>query len=220
MKVQTCIVMVLVAVLVATSLGQRRHHMRSRFDDFPAHLPYISGRYYGVPAGLTSAVGVAILNNKLYATPIQIHSPHKFDRLGFRVVDVDAGTANVVLGLYHMAPDGLPGDLHLASAEFSLNSSGIQLETISQVLSPGWYYLAMSTQVENSPTVGGVALGRHLDLFGSPDAAGAGSAGIISEFTYTGSMPDPFDRTGLGFRGFVNSAETQSDFPRIMLRAE
>lgn len=189
-----------------------------RNPDFPAFPPYISGRYYGIPGGINATTDFPILDDILYAIPIQIYRTHTFDRIACDVRTADAGTANVALGLYRMALDGLPGALILGTAEISLNTTGNKLETISQTLSPDWYYLAMSTQVANAPKVTANALSRHLELFGATTPDGFGAVALESSFAWTGSMPDPFNRIGINFTASVSTG-AGGDVPRIMLRA-
>jgi len=217
MKACLWIAVIVVAVLVATSVGQRRYHVRPRFDDFPAGLQYISGRYYGIPSS-SNASGYLLSPNILYGVPIQIHHPQRFDQIATRVVTGAAG--NAVVGIYHEAPSGKPGALLVQGDDvLDLTTSSTDItSTLSQVLSPGFYYLAFNGDA--SATIAGRLTDAWQGQFGRTTISGDEFTYVLSVHTYTGTLPDPFSETAFSYVGIVDSSGTGDGLPDLSIRAE
>ena len=205
---------IVAAVLIATSVGQRRHHVRPRFDDFPAGLPYISGREYGQPFAVNTGADYSLAADRLYAVPIQIHHPHLFTVIN---MGVQSGPSNgrAAVGIYLVSPDGLPGDLLVQGNSLLDLEFAVGISTISQVLAPGWYYLV----VNSNDAWTSVALdAQHARGFFGRSATFREATHIRSTYTYDGVLPDPFDRTSLVYLGEVDGSGV--DIPSIGLTAE
>jgi hypothetical protein len=99
---------------------------------------YVAGRYYF--PGPSGATTVAVVANRLYATPFFSFQRQTFTRLGIEITTA-AGT-NGRLGIYKWA-NGVPSSLVLDAGAISIASVGYQEITgLNFTLNPGVYGLA------------------------------------------------------------------------------
>lgn len=112
----------------------------------PASLPFRSGQYYG--ATYRSFGSGSRTEDTTFYTPLYVPSSVTADRIGITVA-VNGATDSARLGIYNDT-DGLPSTVLLDAGTVSVTGSGDVLTnfeiTISQALTPGWYWLAANVQ--------------------------------------------------------------------------
>jgi hypothetical protein len=114
--------------------------------NYPPALAWRSGQYYGATYR-TWGAGSRTEDTTFY-TPVYVPNNVTFDRIGITVV-VDGATDSARLGIYNDT-DGLPSTVLLDAGTVSVTGSGqVQSNfeiTISQAVTPGWYWLAANVQ--------------------------------------------------------------------------
>lgn len=143
--------------------------------------------------------------NTLGAFPIRVPRDMTFDRIAIEVTVAVAGK-NAVLGFYNDGTNSYPGALLVDAGTVSVADIAIVAATISrQLLKDRDYWLAISSQ--DAPTIRGLAIiGAKLGLRSTN--LGAIETQWRVNFTYTGTLPDPFPA----------SAIKRADCPSIPLR--
>lgn len=191
-----------------------------RNPDFPIMPPYQPGRYYTVPTSHSqvATAGFAYFDDLLVGIPIQIHYAHKFDLIGIRVTTADDPGGLINLGIYRSLPSGLPGSLMLQTSNLDTTSTGDKTEAINQVLSPGWYFLALHPNVTGSPVLTATSVQYWIDYFGGTGINDDGSNWVSRSVTWTGTLPDPFG--AVSFQAGVSDGSSLIKIPRICIRAE
>lgn len=91
---------------------------------------------------LNAASTVAMAANTLYAVPIFIENRGTATKIGVNVTTLVAAT-NVRLAIYRDNGNGQPGLLVVDGGTVTTSSTGNREVTISTVLDPGMYWLAM-----------------------------------------------------------------------------
>lgn len=140
------------------------------------HPGFVAGRYYTYPAS-GAAADFLMIENTLYFLPFFVPKTQAFDRLSFWI-STGAGAAEneVRTGIYRNA-NGTPGTRLVDNGRSVVGTGTNAFEvTISQVLSPGWYWLAIIANRAPSgsatqPTIRGYAntvAGPGYYLIGTP----------------------------------------------------
>jgi Collagen triple helix repeat (20 copies) len=119
------------------------------FTQFMPVLPITTGVQYQ-PALLAASGGAAPTANRLTVAPIFI--PNTQTAISLSVNTTTLTTAGVGrLGIYGTAASGLPGSLVVDGGQFSYSASSTTYQvTISQTLTPGWYWLGCVVQTGSS----------------------------------------------------------------------
>ncbi len=165
-----------------------------------------TGRLFNSSIGVGAVTTLVTSANVLYATPIFTPLAATITTIGIEVTAF--ATGNVHLGMYHDSA-GVPGSLLFdAGAVSTGTANGFKsIGSLSQALSPGWYWLACV--FDATPTV------RALTAAGGMHALGFTSGtdttihgGWSVAFTYA-ALPDPF--TGGGALMTTNP-------PRVMIQ--
>jgi hypothetical protein len=114
--------------------------------NYPPALSFRSGEYYGATYRSTSAGSRT--EDTTYYTPLYVPNNVTADRIGITVA-VNGATDAARLGIYNDT-DGLPSTVLLDAGTVSITGTGDVLTnfeiTISQALTPGWYWLAANVQ--------------------------------------------------------------------------
>ena len=155
----------------------------------PTFPGYAANLYYPSLTPGYSTAGAAVTADILYLTPFLVGKATTFTRIGLEVTAGAAGAAR--LGIYNFT-DGLPGSLVLDAGTIDTSGAAVLEVTISQLLNPGWYALAIVFNA--TPSVRFAApSGTLLPYYGRGfNAAPGGAAESINRaFTYA-ALPDPF----------------------------
>ena len=167
-----------------------------------AVLPYASGRFYGLPKGITPANTITVTST-LYAYPVYIPTTITVKTLSLSVTTGQTGGA-FYMGIYSDI-GGVPGNLIATSgSQIATSGAGIVVYTPtagSVVLPPGWYWLATEFTASGTyPTVATAAVAYTNEL---PSVIGFDTAahlfatsaqamlGVSNAFTYA-ALPAVF----------------------------
>lgn len=184
------------------------------YDDFPAALPYYSNFWYGPATGGASATPISLSADRIYLMPMQVFHPRRFTAIGVVVDSTVAGDA--ALGIYTVDQNGSP-DVLLAEGDavVTLNAGSVSA-TISQMLMPGWYYLAINPEVN-----------VDVDAILTPYVSG-GFGSITAHlipwtywrvvYTYTGTLPAT--KADFGVAASLGSISATSKMASVALLAE
>ena len=85
-----------------------------------------------------------LVQNTIYAVPFYVPVTTTFTKIA--VVTVGTASAQVRLGIYNDNGSGVPDTLILDAGSIATATSGFKTITISQSLTPGWYWLACAMQ--------------------------------------------------------------------------
>ena len=131
--------------------------MRARQIEIPVTTQpgFAANRYYASPAINTNVTTFAPAANVMYAVPFYVSKTTVFTRIGVEVTVAVAGSAR--LGIYTNL-DNAPSALVLDAGEFSHAGTGNAEITISQPLSPGWYWLVLASDATSWSLRGGSSL--------------------------------------------------------------
>lgn len=144
------------------------------------HPGFRTGYYYGHPASTTTAAGSAVTANQLYAIPVFVPETVTITKVAL-FVTTGAASSNVRLGLYNCAA-GVPTSLVIDGGTASTaGSSTTPSVTISQSLSPGWYFIA--AVFDGTPTIR-VATANRGTILGMSTVNGNGVTQFTQSFTY------------------------------------
>lgn len=156
----------------------------------PRPLIYASGMYATVNVGLGTDFTIA--TNILYGVPFYVDADQEWDRIGIQVRTAGTAGEKAVLGIYEMLK-GVPGELRLDAGTVDIDVAiRIKEITISKVLSPGWYFLAVNAATTGTPKIRSLDLTAYDGPLGTL-AIGATSATYLERsHTYDGTLPDPF----------------------------
>lgn len=107
-------------------------------------LPYITNNYYGSP--MNAARGTVTYGAGITSyTPFFVRESRTFNRIAMSTASTFSGTASVRLGIYNQS-NGVPSTVALdAGLVAPAAASTVYEVTISQALTPGWYWLAINT---------------------------------------------------------------------------
>jgi hypothetical protein len=147
-----------------------------------AGLPWVTGRFYGVPLGVTPVAFLTVAST-LYAYPIFIPSAVTLAALQASVTTGQTG-GKVELGLYKDNGAGYPGALVTGTDTGDLAGTGTAVvgpTNLTVALQPGWYWAAIQAYATSTmPSVAGgtVAYSTELTkLIGADTAAHLLAAG-------------------------------------------
>lgn len=109
-----------------------------------SNLPLVSGRYYYsqiVGGSHTNAIFSSSNDGEIIFTPFVVSESLEVDRIGLNITS--AGTAGRVVrvGMYNDS-NGAPGSLLFDGGTVAIDSTGTKEATISETLTPGWYWFA------------------------------------------------------------------------------
>ena len=105
---------------------------------------YESQTYY-TPVHIASASGATATQNTTYYSAFYVSETATFDRIACRAATGFSGTATVRLGIYNNGTNA-PTTVVLDAGTVSVTAAGTFEITISQQLTPGWYWLAFNSQ--------------------------------------------------------------------------
>ena len=166
-------------------------------------IPYSAGKYYSSP-NINALTTLALSANTLYGIPFLVPALVTATSINIEVTTQSAGN-NLRMGIYNDS-SGAPGSLVLDAGTVSLTGTGGKAITISQSLSPGWYWLACVTN--GTPTVRALSQTNALPMLGFTSGTDTTwHVGWSVAFTYA-ALPTPF--TGGG-------ALMTTAAPRIMI---
>lgn len=117
-------------------------------------LPWVTGRFYGLPPGSTQAA-VLTVAGELYAVPIFIPNKVTLDKI---YVSVTTGqTGGKVRGALYSDSAGYPGAIVAGTDTGDLDGTAtavVSSAALAKVLQPGWYWLALiATATTTKPSV-------------------------------------------------------------------
>ena len=143
----------------------------------------VTGRYYR--SAMSTSTAAPSVGNE-HAVPLFIGKPVTLDRIGVNV-SVTAGSSVVRLGI-RSDNNGLPGTLVLdAGTVDSASSTGDKFITISQALTPGWYWLCAVSQ-GGAPTLS-ILVGGNPMISGTVSSPGfSGNQNAYYQTGVTGAL--------------------------------
>lgn len=157
----------------------------------PRPLAYATGQYYTVNVGL--GADWTIVTNRLYGIPFHVDRDQLFDSIGVKVVTAGSAGEKAAIGIYEMWTDGLPGLLRLDAGTVAIDAAIRVVEiSISIVLSPGWYYLALNAATTGTPKLTSLDLAGYNGPLGTTAVGATAATYLYRSHTYTGTLPDPF----------------------------
>lgn len=163
---------------------------------------YISGRYYGQDPYYASTNNPALGTGLV--TPFYVSTLRSFTRIGVEVVNAQASTT-INLGIYGSDQDGQPWGLIADYGTVSPDTTGFKEITISELLTPGWYWLAYLATGATAPSV-------RVNYMSLPLVSST-STSIVNPFNAYGA-------TGLSALPSIWTGTTAyGSAPRIMLKA-
>lgn len=167
----------------------------SVMNEYERHLfwpPHQSGRLNDSSIAAGALTTVTHTADTLFATPIFIPATITYTTLGIEVTTASSGS--VRLGIY-TDNGGVPNTLVVdGGATFTSTPAQFRSVTISQVLSPGWYWLASLTSV--SPTVRALTQSSGLHLMGFSSGTDTTVHGGWSVSKAYGALPSTFTGGG------------------------
>ncbi len=177
----------------------------------PANIP-IAARWYSGHNGLEAGSLVAMVQDKLYLTPIVFPSDVTLDRIS---IDCSVtNSKNARLGIYSNATSGLarPNALLVESSSFALSTvSGTNDQTISQALSAGTlYWLALNLD-------GGATIRTYTGADSGFSWGGAAGDGALNTHSRRGFQTHTFGALPADQSGVAITIESGS-FPVITVR--
>jgi hypothetical protein len=145
---------------------------------------FASGQYTSASSASSGNAGPT--NNRLYYQPIYVPRTITVDRFAVTHVATSAGAGSVMrLGIYNSTGD-LPSTLLLdaGTVDLSTAANAFKTVTVSQVLTPGVYWLACVAQI----TSGSPTFATGVPAFMVPDG-GNTFTGVKFEAGVTGTLP-------------------------------
>jgi len=132
-----------------------------------AGLPWVSGRFYGLPAGVTP-VSFLTVASTLYAYPIFIPNSVTLAALQADVITGQTG-GKVELGIYADNGAGYPGALvagtDTGDLDGTTNTTIVGPTNLAVPLSPGWYWAAIQAAATSTmPSIAGSTVGYTNQL--------------------------------------------------------
>ena len=143
-----------------------------------ANLPHVPGRFYDWEVGGTTTL--TLVANTLYGAPFLVPVGNTYTSINLEVTTL-AGGKSIRLGIY-TDTNGAPNALVLDAGTISAATTGGKQIVISQVLSPGWYWLAGVS--DGTPGVRANAGSGAVSILGfSSGTSTTTSAGVSVSFT-------------------------------------
>lgn len=178
-------------------------------------LPWVTGRFYGLPPGSTQAAVLTVLGT-LYAYPIFIPSTIALNTINVSVTTGQTG-GKVRCALFADNGAGYPGAIVTGSDSGDLTATGTAVATSSALalaVNPGWYWLGtIATASSTMPSVIGATATYpdfHNALLGCDTAAHAlaTASDAVTGISITGQTY-PATNMATSFATFPASAALQ-----------
>ena len=152
-------------------------------------LPFRSGFYYSTP--ITSKGSASYSAGDLHATPIYIGKATTFNQIAMHCTGV--GGTNARLGIYNDG-GGFPSTLLVDAGSVATTATGDQTITISQILGPGVYWLAIAMQGGSGTFTVSTSPGFDIGYIGQSSIGTVAPIGY-SQGGITGALPSPWGAT-------------------------
>lgn len=161
-----------------------------------AVIPRLSTYYYGpsIPIDQTDGGGGLTTGTAEFAPFFVTGGSQSFDRIACNVGTAGSASSVIRLGVYRAhATTGMPDAMVFDAGTVAADSTGDKIVTISQTLTPGFYWLVMvtnSTGCSVRKTAGSAI--QHSDWIKGGDGldySGAGVAVRTSGWTATSALP-------------------------------
>ena len=169
---------------------------------FKNALPWVTGRFYGLPEGATLA-GVLTVASTIYAVPVFVPNAVTVSSLNVGVVTGQTGGL-VRCALYADTGAGAPGALVAGTDSGSLDAASTEVSTkgsLAVSLAAGWYWAAVTAYATSTmPTITGAtaiyasSLNASMGNDSTADAlatSAKAATGVSAAFTYA-AMPATF----------------------------
>lgn len=161
------------------------------------YLPFAprleTGRYYKSAISTSSA---APTQSTEHASPIYIGKTCTLNQIGVNVTVLAA--ASVVRCGIRRDNAGVPGTVLLDAGTVATTSTGDKLITISQALTPGWYWLCAVSQ-GGAPTLS-IVVGGNPYISGYTGATGfSGNLNAYCQTGVTGALTDAFTVANINY---------------------
>lgn len=167
-------------------------------------LDSVSSRLYTSLLAAGATTTLAISSGLLYAIPYRVSKPATFVVLGVEITTLTTG--NFRFGVYNDS-GGVPASLKFDAGIVAMGgTAGFKSASISQLLAPGWYWLAMVSDA--TPTVRAIAAASALQWTGFTTGLDVTTKPGFTVAQAYGALPDPF--TGGGALAAINP-------PRLMI---
>jgi hypothetical protein len=183
----------------------------------PPILPY-AGMYQVAFIGATNTgdAGLGAVNREFYI-PMFIPGA-TYDRIGFQVQTT--GTLSVELGLYSINSSHHPASLIVSFGTLDLSvGTGLQLLTISQAITTGWYYIGIKVMTyTSSPVMFRATTSTLPGIPGWPVRHEATNEAFSMLFKSTGLSGGGLPATAPAVGTATGNAAFSQNAPRIYLR--
>jgi len=174
-------------------------------------LPYITNNYYGSPRIQAVGTTTAYSAGTTYYSPFFVRESRTFNRIALVSGSTFSGTASVRLGIYNTT-SGVPSTVVLDAGLVAPIAASTSYEiTISQALTPGWYWSAV-----NVVTAATTNTFRSIQLASIPNAADMGAA------TAGGNQVNAYLQVVSAASSFVTAvspSQLSNNVPDILMRA-
>ena len=175
--------------------------------------PKLQGRYYSGGMGSSTLTTASFGADNLRLVPFIVTKAHTYDRIGLGVTSGSGVSRYMRLGIYsttYASGYPYPDALILDSGEITVSSNAFYEVNISQLLTPGLYWLAFLNSYAFTIRLVSAASCPINYLLGAPDGA-SGQDGYITVSQAYGALPNPFTAGA--------APSTAGDyFPNIVLR--
>ena len=145
---------------------------------------YRTNYYYSAFPCIAPGV-LSLANNRIHYIPFQVTESVTFTRIGINVTTLQAASV-VRLGIYNSS-GGKPSTLLVDAGTVAGTSTGEKEITISQAMTPGWYWLAWLSDVNSIGVTAenGASSGDTVRVnLGTSTGAGNGVVYIYETFSY------------------------------------
>ncbi len=154
-----------------------------------------AGRYYLGPVHQDGTSAHNLAKNEMTAHPFYVPYKHTYDRIAVYVTVMEPA-AIARLGVYeHDESTLLPGVLALDAGTVSIATTGTKEIAMSLQLTPGWYWLAVSTSTNGTGQLQGSGTLKGPGLLGYNNANPVAQYYFVSRSLVYGVLPDPFGGT-------------------------
>lgn len=184
-------------------LVEHEAELDAHMGDLFQHLR--TGEYiYNLPVNFFS--NLALVADRLYATPLVVARSLSLDRLAIEVTTAGAGSKVARLGLYRDGANLYPSSLLLDAGAVAVDTTGVKAVAVSQPLSKGLYWLACIS--DGTPIVRAV-----IYSFSPLGHSAASFSDLYCQTHYrkdgvgAGALPDPFP----------SAAELRIDYSPMLL---
>lgn len=171
----------------------------------PFWLPLSQGRFFGSSLGVASLTTMTVSSGQLYGCPIFVPLSVTLTAIGIEVTT--NATGNVQLGMYN-DNGGTPGSLLFDAGNVSTGSpNAFKSISISQAVSPGWYWLAGIFSA--TPAVRAITTANSLHLLGFSSGTDTTVHTGLNVAQAYGALPNPFTAA---------PSLSTTNFPRFMVQ--